>query len=89
MSASHKSSPVTNRSQADRFFRFGGQKPEITGLVGQNFVSGHSPDTLMGGESLDLHMWLGSSDARDTIVAYAEVFYILNLWLLSHRNQNL
>ena len=28
---------------------FWGQKPDITGPVGQKFVSGHSPDTLMGG----------------------------------------
>ena len=28
-----------------------GPKPEITGPVGQNFVSGHSPDTLYGKRS--------------------------------------
>ena len=32
-----------------RVFRFLGQNTEITGPVGQNFVSGHSPDTRMGG----------------------------------------
>ena len=37
---------VTNRTG---FFRFWGQKPEITGPVGHKFVSGHSPDTLLGG----------------------------------------
>ena len=49
-SASHESSPVTNRRQADRGFQVLGPKNlEIIGPVGQNFVSGHSPDTLKGG----------------------------------------
>ena len=38
------------------FFGFWGQKPEITGLVGHKFVSGHSPDTLLGGA---LHYGVG------------------------------
>ena len=47
---------VTNRTGV---FGVWGQKPEITGPVGHKFVSGHSPDTLLGGALTLFHFHEG------------------------------